>query len=53
MDEHTGGHEHLWPDLVYAIAKGGEPLDGPVRIGDEPGGDAMHWTPPPFEEPTP
>lgn len=34
-----------WPDLAYAIAKGGEPLDGPVMPGDEPGGDAMHWTP--------
>ena len=39
------GHEWDCPDLVYAIAKGGEDIDGPIQLTDEPTGDAMRWTP--------
>ena len=40
-----GAHELDHPDLAYAISKGGDPIDGPVILTDEPTGDAMHWTP--------
>jgi hypothetical protein len=33
------------PDLAHAWDKGGDDLDGPVALTDEPGGDAMRWTP--------
>ena len=39
------GHEWEFVDLVYAIAKGGEDIDGPILLTDEPTGDAMRWTP--------
>lgn len=38
-------HEVDYPDLVYAIGKGGEPIDGPTQLTDQPTGGAMHWTP--------
>ena len=40
-DCHIGRFE----DLAYAVAKGGDPITGPIVPGLEPGGDAMHWTP--------
>ena len=33
-----------WPDLAHACDKGGEQIDGPVTLTDEPSGDAMRWT---------
>lgn len=36
-----------YPDLDWWLTHdGGEPIDGPTPPGDEPSGDAMHWTPP-------
>ena len=37
-------HAARYPDLAYAIAKGGDDLDGPMLLTDEPTGDAMRWT---------
>jgi hypothetical protein len=33
-----------YPDLAYAVQKGGPNLDGPTVLTDEPTGDAMRWT---------
>ena len=30
-----------WPDLAHACDKGGDVIDGPVVLSDEPTGDAM------------
>ena len=38
-------HALEWPDLAHACDKGGDELDGPVLLTDEPGGDAMRWGP--------
>ena len=37
---HTLAHE----DLAHAVDKGGDTLDGPITLTDEPTGDAMRWT---------
>ena len=37
-------HALEWPDLAHACDKGGDELDGPVLLTDEPGGDAMRMT---------
>jgi len=35
-----------YPDLDWwETHDGGEPIDGPTLLTDEPTGDAMHWTP--------
>ena len=33
-----------WPDLAHACDKGGDTLDGPITLTDEPTGDATRWT---------
>jgi len=38
---HALGHA----DLAHAVDKGGDALDGPSLLTDEPTGDAMRWTP--------
>jgi hypothetical protein len=38
-------HLAEYPDLAHAWDNGGDDLDGPVALTDEPGGDAMRWTP--------
>lgn len=30
-------------DLAHAVDKGGDVIDGPVALTDEPSGDAMRW----------
>jgi hypothetical protein len=37
-------HLAEYPDLAHAWDKGGDDLDGPVALTDEPSGDAMRWT---------
>jgi hypothetical protein len=37
-------HLAEYPDLAHAWDKGGDDLDGPVALTDEPSGDAMVWT---------
>lgn len=37
-------HVLAQPDLAHAVDKGGDALDGPVALSDEPSGDAMRWT---------
>ena len=35
-----------YPDIDHWEAHdGGDPIDGPILLTDEPTGDAMHWTP--------
>ena len=35
-----------YPDIDHwETHDGGDPIDGPILLIDEPTGDAMHWTP--------
>ena len=35
-----------YPDIDHwETHDGGDPIDGPTILTDEPTGDAMHWTP--------
>jgi hypothetical protein len=46
-------HIRRYEDLAYAVAKGGDPIDGPTLLTDEPTGDAMRWDPTSDECPVP
>ena len=37
-------HALTHADLAHAVDKGGDTLDGPIVLSDEPTGDAMRWT---------